>query len=88
MANSLDQKQLEAAHAHSSNHCRVVEGSRICGCFYCKETFAPVTIKEWIDGGETALCPHCGIDSVIGDQSGVELSTEFLEAMHHMWFES
>jgi hypothetical protein len=22
-------------------------------------------IEEWIDGGQTALCPHCGIDSVL-----------------------
>lgn len=88
MANSLDEAQLKAAHSHSSNHRQVVEQSRVCGCFYCQETFAPATIKEWIDGGETALCPHCGIDSVIGDESKVELSAEFLEAMHHMWFEN
>jgi hypothetical protein len=88
MTNSQDNEQLKAAHDHSSNHRQVVEKSRVCGCFYCQETFAPETIKEWIDGGETALCPHCGIDAVIGDASEVELSAEFLEAMHYMWFEN
>ena len=32
----------------------------------------PKTIKEWVkeqDGDETALCPACGVDSVIGHWS-------------------
>ncbi len=37
-----------------------------CGCFYCLAIFDPQEIEEWIedDGGDTALCPRCGIDSV------------------------
>jgi hypothetical protein len=33
-----------------------------------------------------ALCPHCGIDSVIGDASGYEISPTFLARMHEAWF--
>jgi hypothetical protein len=47
--------------------------------FYCKRTFLPTKIKGWCDknasNGPTALCPKCGIDSVIGKSigSGLEL---------------
>ena len=30
----------------------------------------------------TALCPYCGIDSVIGSASGVEISSKLLKEMH------
>jgi len=40
---------------------------------------------EELDG--TALCPHCGIDSVIGSASGYPVSEpQFLKAMHDHWF--
>jgi len=48
---------------------------------------------EWIDPvddptlpGQTALCPGCGIDSLIGDQSGRPITTQFLDAMRAHWF--
>ena len=30
--------------------------------------------------------PHCGIDSVIGDRSGVNISVEFMTRMNAYWF--
>jgi len=30
----------------------------------------PNEIQDWTDDGDTALCPKCGIDSVIGSVSG------------------
>jgi len=62
-----------------------------CGCFYCLEVFLPVEVREWTDEkdgvGQTALCPRCGIDSVIGSASGYPTTTEFLQAMKEYWFE-
>jgi hypothetical protein len=43
-------------------------------------------IKEWTDDSQTALCPTCGIDSVIGDESGFPITDHFLEAMEARWF--
>ena len=28
--------------------------------------FAPGLVVEWVDAGETALCPACGVDAVVG----------------------
>jgi len=36
-----------------------------CGCFYCLRTYPATEVVDWIDDGETPLCPHCGIDSVM-----------------------
>lgn len=36
-----------------------------CGCYFCTRTFHGSAVAEWTDGGETALCPFCGIDAVL-----------------------
>jgi hypothetical protein len=80
---------VQAAHQASSRHRAEIEKSTLCGCFRCLKTFPPGEIKEWIaeaNGTETALCPLCGIDSVIGDASGYELTDRFLSAMQQHWF--
>ena len=85
--------KVRDAHEHSSNHRCEVAASTLCGCFYCCQTFAPSAIKEWVDPadddletGRTALCPFCGIDSVIGDKSGYRLTPEFLRTLNRYWF--
>jgi hypothetical protein len=78
---------LMAAHKHSSRHRDEIAMSSLCGCFSCLDTYAPSEIVEWTDGGTSAICPHCGIDSVIGDASGLPVtSPEFLGAMSDRWF--
>lgn len=69
---------LLAAHRHASEHRAEIEASRLCGCFNCLLTFKPDEIIAWtgwdnasLDDlanaqGHTALCPHCGSESVIG----------------------
>lgn len=83
-------KKFETAHAHSANHRSAIESSDRCGCFSCKKTFPSEEIGEWADSdgelGQTALCPRCGIDAVIGDSAGYELTAAFLAAMHRRWF--
>jgi len=82
---------VREAHTHSANHRAEIENSLSCGCFYCTSAFSPTTIVEWIDEdsegiGQTALCPKCGIDSVIGDRSGYPITKYFLSEMKRYWF--
>jgi hypothetical protein len=75
------------AHAHCANHREELQSSTIAGCFYCCETFPPSAIDEWIDDGQCAMCPRCGIDSVIGDASGFPIrDKDFLREMNGFWF--
>ncbi len=80
------EENLAKAHKYSSKHRDELENDTICGCFFCLEIFNPSLISEWIDHGHTALCPHCGIDSVIGESAGFPITKEFLENMHQKWF--
>jgi hypothetical protein len=51
------------------------------------QIFAPSEIVEWIpDSKGTAICPYCGIDSVIGESSGYPITKGFLEEMNRYWF--
>lgn len=36
---------------------------------------------------ETALCPRCGGESVIGDKSGYQINAQFLGLMNEAWFQ-
>jgi hypothetical protein len=79
---------LEVAHRHSSLHRKAIETSKLCGCFFCEETFEPSKIEFWVDSEQTAICPKCSIDSVLGDRSGLPVTAPgFLKAMHEHWFE-
>jgi hypothetical protein len=77
---------LRAAHKHCSRHRAELEASEICGCFYCLGTFSPSAISEWIDDGQTALCPKCPVDSVLGSASGYPITRDFLQRMHDYYF--
>jgi hypothetical protein len=75
------------AHVFSANHKKELQKDRKCGCFYCLSIFSPVEIKEWIpDQAETAVCPYCGVDSVIGESSGYPITPQFLSEMKKYWF--
>jgi hypothetical protein len=57
--------------------------SERAACFHCFEEFAPSAVTSWCDGeppGQTALCPHCEVDSVVGFNGPVD--REWLKAQH------
>lgn len=78
--------QVKEAHKASSRHAELVQASERCGCFYCLKVYQPSEIREWIDQGSTALCPHCGIDSVLPEAAGYPLTQQFLKQMESYWF--
>lgn len=80
------EKNFKEAHRFSSYHRKDLEKDNICGCFYCLKIFSPSEIEEWEDDGNTAVCPYCGIDSVIGESSGFPITTVFFKEMHKEWF--
>lgn len=75
------------AHKHCSDHRAELEASDAAGCFYCCESFEASSIYEWIDDDQCAMCPKCGIDSVIGDASDYPINDKkFLKQMNGFWF--
>ena len=88
---------LLAAQRHSSNNRDEIEASKVCGCYYCTQTFSPDEIIAWsgldvssfddpdASAAGTALCPRCGSETVIGNKSGYALDPAFLQQMNEAW---
>lgn len=56
-------------------HRKQLLASETAVCFHCFSEFSPDTVQEWTDGehiGQTALCPHCGVDAVVGFNGPVD----------------
>lgn len=84
---------LLKAHRFSSGNKPALEKDELCGCFYCLKVFSPKEITEYlqyddipIDKDGTALCPYCGIDSVLPQSAGFPLTEDFLRQMNRKWF--
>jgi hypothetical protein len=84
MLDSIPEPYRSAHQECKRNREKVLAGKR-AGCFYCLAIFDPQTIREWLDGEQTARCPICGVDSVLPDSP--TLTDEFLKQMHEEWFE-
>ena len=79
--------KISEIYRYSSQHRTLLQQSERSGCFYCLETFAYSEIEDWCDDEQTAMCPHCGIDAVLGSASVEALIPELLQAMHRAYFE-
>lgn len=51
-------------------------------CYSCCRVVVCDKKMKWVDDGQTLLCPHCGIDSVI---PGI-VDRKLLEAGREYWF--
>ena len=82
----MNEQDLKDIHELSHNNKELVGRSQLVGCFYCGEIFSTKDIEEWWDEGKTAVCPHCGIDSVLPDTMKPTLTIELLHEMYDYWF--
>ena len=85
---SYSKEELNQAHKLSYANKTRLAAARECGCFYCLKVFTPDKIIDWSldDPDDTAICPYCGIDAVLGDNEGFSLTEAFLKAMYREWF--
>lgn len=42
-----------------------IKKSSKCGCFFCLSVQDSSDVVEFVDNGDTGLCPRCGIDSLL-----------------------
>lgn len=86
----LTDAEMELLHGRGFRNRAEVTRSTECACFYCRERFPPGNVREWADKGETAMCPRCGIDSVIGDGGTPEgrVSDDVVAQMRTRWFDT
>ena len=84
----LSENELQKINEYSINNIPLLEEAQKCGCFFCGRIFDSNEIAESVEdeGDDTAICPFCGIDSVIGESSGYKITAELLKQMHDYWF--
>lgn len=82
---STSEADLTRAHRHSMRNWTYIKASTRCGCFHCLSMFDAREVVQWTDNGETALCPICGIDSVLSAPTD-PIDERFLAVMHERWF--
>jgi len=72
----------QACRASRRNRAKV-QAAKECGCYFCLRSFPSTDVVDWADLDEmTALCPHCGIDSVLPSVT----DKEALIAANERWF--
>ena len=63
----------------------IMKGNDV-GCFYCCNIYSKDLITDWIDyNDDTALCPYCGVDSVISRIENINF-LDLLKKMKIKWF--
>lgn len=83
----MTKEDLEKYHNFINNYQILILNTQLCGCFYCCQFFLSDSIKEFVHNNTCALCPLCGIDSVIPLTCYPDMNKEFLDEMYNYWFE-
>jgi hypothetical protein len=81
----FDEYRLIALQRTSMHNRKALTLAKVCGCYYCGGDFAADQITECVDDNDTALCPRCGIDAVLGFDADAA-DKELLLEMHKRWF--
>lgn len=91
--------ELLAAYRSVYKNWSQIQASKVCGCCSCMQVFPADEVSAWtgldfsnLDDPEavdsqTALCPRCGAEAVIGDKSGFPIHAPFLVRMNEAWFQ-
>ena len=80
------ESQLERLNAYSSHNKRYIAVSNKCYCFHCLACVDHSEITEYLDAGQTAICPKCGIASIIPDSIDDTVDEKIISEMHAYWF--
>jgi hypothetical protein len=91
--------ELLAAYRYTTNNHAQIQGSKVCGCCNCQSIFPPDEIVAWTGldmnnfsdpaavDQQTAMCPRCGTEAVLGDKAGFPINPGFLARMNDAWFQ-
>jgi hypothetical protein len=79
--------RLQQVHERSRLNRQSMAPGAACRCFYCLQAFPVERISRWTDDDKTALCPICGVDSVLSSSSD-GLSDALIQQLHAAYFGS
>lgn len=73
MVVKMNIEELIKKHKCAIENKQELEKADKCGCFYCNKIYTPKEIVNWTDNQQTAVCPYCGVDSVIANPNENDL---------------
>jgi hypothetical protein len=82
-ATAYSEQQLRAAWEAAKDGDQL-RSSELFGCFYCQSVFDG---EEFNYEGGWPECPRCGMEYVIGSDSGLPIERRFLAAVKDFWLE-
>lgn len=86
----MDKKTIEiafAASGRSYHNEELLSTAEKCGCYSCGCIYSPSEIKRWTDAPpRTAICPYCGIDSVLDDKAFEPFTEQGLRVLSAIMF--
>ncbi len=62
--------------------------SKKCSCLFCRQSYDARKVSEWNNEEKriSAICPECGMDTVVGDASGFNLDHDTLKAINQAYY--
>ena len=84
----LTEQESTLYHSHTIRNREEINQSAYCHCISCIKSYPSPIVMDFINeiDGETALCPYCGVDAVIGDACGLVINQEILSTLNKRWF--
>lgn len=76
---------MKSMHKRCRRNRVEIERAGRFACFYCGGRHPASLVSEWIDRGQTALCP-CDCDAALPDPDDAPVSDGELLAMSRYWF--
>lgn len=85
---SMSWISLKSVKKHLHNNDVEILDSKECVCLACRRSFSARSVSDWFNdkGNNTALCPECGMEAVLGDASGIVLNHEDVLAISNLLF--
>lgn len=71
----------------SMNNKTTITQSNNVGCYSCLKIYPKEEVITFTDMGKTGVCPHCLVDTIVGDSCGFTLNEEILTKAKKYWFD-
>lgn len=88
MSDEIKNERFEMYAKHAKDNELEIIQSDLCGCYFCRHIFSAREVSDWVEDEHhvSAVCPECGMDTVIGDHSGVPISKDLLKEMNDYFY--
>jgi len=83
----LDIEDMRKAHKFANDNLWYLHEEQECVCIYCLSRFNSKDIEDYYMD-DTACCPVCWVDGVIGEKSGYSFDDDEARMMHDFFFKN